>query len=175
MGIRGFDKYRPKLAADVFIAPGSFVIGRVEIGQFSSVWFNAVVRGDIDWIRIGSESNIQDNATVHVDRDKPTIIGNKVTIGHNAMLHGCTIEDGILIGIGSVILNGAVIGRDSIIAANSLVSPGKVIPPRSLVMGSPGKIVKTLSDEEIPVNGGYHQRYVDLARQYLSYESGNLA
>ncbi len=158
--------YQPEIGDDVFVAPGAFVIGKVTIGSKTGIWFNAVVRGDMDSIVIGEESNIQDNVTVHVDEDVPTRIGSRVTVGHNAVLHGCTIEDGVLIGMGSIILNDVVIGKDSLVAAGSLVTPGTEIPPRSLVMGSPGKVVRTLEDDQIPSVDGMYRRYVNLARLY---------
>jgi carbonic anhydrase/acetyltransferase-like protein (isoleucine patch superfamily) len=117
-------------------------------------------------IRIGEESNIQDNVTVHVDYDYPTVVGDRVTVGHNAILHGCTVEDGCLIGMGSVLLNGSLIGRDSLIAAGSLITQGTIIPPRSLVIGSPGKVVRTLSAEQLPVKGAMYKNYMTLASDY---------
>jgi len=164
--------YQPEIGDDVFVAPGAVVIGRVTVGSRTGIWFNAVVRGDMDSIVIGEESNIQDNVTVHVDEDVPTRIGSKVTVGHNAVLHGCTIEDGVLIGMGSVILNDVVIGKDSLVAAGSLLTPGTKIPPRSLVMGSPGKVVRTLEDDQIPSVDGMYRSYVNLARLY-GEEYGN--
>ena len=157
----------PTIAQGVFIAPGARVVGAVTIGERTSIWFNAVLRGDMAEIKVGSESNLQDNATVHVDFNSPTIIGNKVTVGHGAILHGCTVEDGALIGMGSIILNGAVIGSDSLIGAGALVTPGTVIPPRSLVLGSPGKVVKTLDQDQVPTAAGMHINYLELAKVYL--------
>jgi carbonic anhydrase/acetyltransferase-like protein (isoleucine patch superfamily) len=151
------------LGEGVFIAPGAFVIGEVTLGARTNVWYNAVIRGDMAPVTIGEETNLQDNVTIHVDEGVPTLIGNQVTVGHNVVLHGCTVEDGVLIGMGSVILNGAVIGRDSLVGAGSLVTPGTVIPPRSLVIGSPGKVVRTLSEDQIPMADGMYKRYLKLA------------
>ncbi len=175
MQLYPYGKNTPSVSRTAFIAPGAFVIGDVTIGALSGIWFNAVLRGDIDQIVIGDESNIQDNATLHVDRDTPTHIGDKVTVGHNAMLHGCRVENGVLVGIGAIILNGAVIGADSIIAAGSLITPGTEIPPRSLVMGSPGKVVRVLDDDQLPVAVGQYKRYVELAREYLTAGGPGLA
>ncbi len=166
MPVLTYKNFAPELGEDVFISPGTFVIGRVKIGARSSLWFGAVARGDLDKISIGEESNLQDNVTVHVDEGMPTIIGSRVTIGHNVVLHGCTIEDGALIGMGSVILNGAVIGRDSLVAAGSLITPNTIIPPRSLVMGSPAKVMRTLEADQIPLVDAMYRRYLNLASNY---------
>ncbi|MFU8795018.1 MAG: gamma carbonic anhydrase family protein [Dethiobacteria bacterium] len=168
MPILPYKEKCPVLGEEVFIAPGAYVIGNVSIGSRSSVWFNAVLRGDMDGIKIGEETNLQDNATVHVDKNVPTIIGSRVTVGHNVVLHGCTVEDGVLIGMGSVLLNGVVIGSDSLIAAGSLITPGTIIPPRSLVMGSPGKVIRDLDDDQIPIADAMYKRYIKLARSYNS-------
>ena len=161
-----YKSYTPELDEDVFISPGSFVIGQVRIGARSSLWFGAVVRGDLDRITIGEETNLQDNVTVHVDGGEPVSIGNRVTVGHNAVLHSCIVEDGVLIGMGSVILNGVLIGRDSLVAAGSLITPGTIIPPRSLVMGSPGKVVRELGDDQLPSVDAMYRRYLNLAADY---------
>jgi carbonic anhydrase/acetyltransferase-like protein (isoleucine patch superfamily) len=141
--------WQPKLADDAWIAPNATVIGQVELARASSVWFGAVLRGDTDWIKIGEESNVQDLSVIHADAGVPTIVGDRVTIGHKVMLHGCTVEDDCLIGIGAIILNGARIGRGSIIGAGALIPQGKVIPPGSMVMGAPGKVVRELSAPEL--------------------------
>ena len=124
----------PKLHEDSWIAPGAVVIGKVELGRGSSVWFGAILRGDTDWIRIGEESNVQDLSVIHADLGVPTTIGARVTVGHKAMLHGCTVADECLIGIGAIILNRAKIGRGSVIGAGALITEDKVIPERSLVV-----------------------------------------
>ncbi len=167
MPIITYKNFTPELGEGVFISPGSYVIGRVTIGARSSFWFGAVARGDLDQITIGEETNLQDNVTVHVDEGIPTIIGSRVTIGHNVILHGCNIEDGALIGMGAVIMNGAVIGHDSLVAAGSLVSPGTIIPPCSLVMGTPGKVIRTLSADQLPFVDGMYRRYLALSANYL--------
>ena len=158
----------PQLDASVFVDESAQVIGDVAIGPESSVWMNCVVRGDVHRIRIGAQSNLQDGTVVHVMRGThPTTIGDKVTVGHGALIHGCTIEDRCLVGMGAILLNGAVIGSDSIIAAGSLVTEGSVIPPRSLVMGSPGKVRRTLTDEEIASILDYAARYVGYRLDYM--------
>jgi carbonic anhydrase/acetyltransferase-like protein (isoleucine patch superfamily) len=167
MPVLNYKNFTPVLGEGVYISPGSFVIGHVTIGACSSLWFGAVARGDLDQIIIGEESNLQDNVTVHVDEGVPTTIGNRVTVGHNVVLHGCTIEDDALIGMGSVILNGAVIGRDCMVAAGSLVTPNTVIPPRSLVMGSPAKVVRELNENQLPSVDAMYRRYLSLSANYL--------
>jgi len=166
MPVLNYKNFTPELGEDVFVSPGSYVIGQVKVGARSSLWFGAVARGDLDQITIGAESNLQDNVTVHVDEGEPVTIGNRVTVGHNVVLHGCTVEDGVLIGMGSVILNGALLGRDSLVAAGSLITPGTVIPPRSLVMGSPGKVVRELNDDQLPSVDAMYRRYLNLAVNY---------
>lgn len=172
MPVMPFDRHEPELGKAIFIAPGAYVIGDVKIGNRSSIWFNAVIRGDMENITIGEESNLQDNVTVHVDANAPTRVGNRVTVGHNAVLHGCTVEDGCLIGMGAVILNGALIGKDSLVAAGSLVTPNTTIPPRSLVIGSPGKVVKTLEEDKVPVKAEMYRSYLHLAEKYLDAKPG---
>ena len=141
--------YRPKVAEDAYVAETAVILGNVELGEGSNVWFGAVLRGDKDRIVIGKRTNVQDNVTVHLDPGKPAIVGNGVTIGHAAIVHGCTVEDNCLIGMGSTILSGATIGRDSIVGANALIAENKVIPPGSLVLGVPGRVVRQLTSEEI--------------------------
>ena len=157
---------KPILGRDAWIAPNATVIGDVRLGDQASIWWNAVARGDNDTISIGAGSNIQDGSVLHADAGVPLTIGANVTVGHLVMLHGCTIGEQSLIGIKSVILNKAVIGRHCIIGANSLIPEGKVIPERSLVMGSPGKVVRQLTDEEVARLLLAAQGYVDNARRY---------
>jgi len=156
----------PQVDPTAWIAPTATVIGDVRLAAGASVWWNAVVRGDNDPIVIGENTNIQDGSVLHTDEGVPLTLGRDVTVGHMVMLHGCTVGDGSLIGIGSIVLNRAVIGRNCLIGANSLIPEGKVIPERSLVMGSPGKVVRELSDEEVArlLHGAAH--YVDNARRY---------
>lgn len=145
--IKEFEGIQPTLDKKTFIADGAMVIGAVIMKEFSSVWFNAVVRGDVNRIEIGRYSNVQDNSVVHVADDYPTMIGDFVTVGHNAVIHGCTIEDHCLIGMGAIVLNGAVIGKGSIIAAGALVRERQVIPPHSLVVGVPSKVIKSVPED----------------------------
>lgn len=166
MPVMKYEQKEPHLGEDAYIAPGAYVVGQVAVGARTSIWFGASVRGDMDKITIGIESNIQDNTTVHVDEGAPTIIGDQVTIGHNVVLHGCIVKDRALVGMGATILNGAVIGEDSLIAAGSLVTPGTEIPPRSLVMGAPARVVRTLDEERLPVKDGMYLRYLKLAASY---------
>lgn len=147
MTLYQLDNINPDIAADSFIAPNATIIGNAVIGPRSSVWFNAVIRADCEKISIGEESNIQDQTTCHADPAFPLTIGNRVTIGHNCVIHGCTIEDDCLIGMGVTIMNGAVIKKGSLIAAGSLILEGTVIPENSLVTGAPGKVKKQLSDD----------------------------
>jgi carbonic anhydrase/acetyltransferase-like protein (isoleucine patch superfamily) len=150
MSVYSLDGRNPDLpeADEYWIAASAVVLGRVIIKKNASVWFGAVLRGDNDPITIGENSNVQDNSVLHTDYGEPAVIGANVTIGHMAMLHGCIVGDGSLIGIGAVVLGGARIGRQCLIGARSLITEGKEIPDRSVVMGSPGKVVRTLSEPE---------------------------
>jgi carbonic anhydrase/acetyltransferase-like protein (isoleucine patch superfamily) len=166
--LRPFRGQWPQLDASVFVDGSAQVIGDVVIGPESSIWMNCVVRGDVHHIRIGARSNVQDGTVVHVMRGThPTTIGDAVTIGHGALIHGCTIEDRVLVGMGAIVLNGAVIGSDSIVAAGTLVTEGAVVPPRSLVMGSPGKVRRSLTDEEVASILDYAARYVGYRLDYM--------
>ena len=157
----------PQFDETVFIAPSADIIGDVKIGSESSVWFNVTIRGDVNWIEIGDRSNIQDNASVHVTHQTcPTSIGNEVTVGHNAMIHGCTIHDRVLIGIHATILDRAVIESDVIVAAGSLVPPGRRLESGYMYMGSPVKQVRKLSEEEIESIRKYASNYVKYQRTY---------
>lgn len=148
MPLFGLGAKSPQLTEPVWIAPTATVIGDVRLGAQASVWWNAVLRGDNDPITIGERTNIQDGAVLHTDEGVPLLLGSDVTVGHMAMLHGCTIGDGSLIGIGAIVLNRAVVGRECLIGAGSLIPEGRIIPDRSVVMGTPGKVVRQLSDEE---------------------------
>ena len=159
---------QPQIAPDAWIAPNATVIGDVRLGAMSSIWWNAVLRGDNDPIVIGENSNIQDGSVLHTDEGVPMQIGANVTVGHLVMLHGCTVGDGSLIGIGSIILNRAVIGRGSIVGANTLIPEGKVYPDRVLIVGSPGKVVRELSDDDVANLKKSAAHYVDNARRYQS-------
>lgn len=149
--IRVFKSRRPIVAPSAYIDESAQVIGDVEIGEESSVWMNVVIRGDVNHIRIGDRTNIQDGTVVHVMRDPShaTLIGADVTVGHGAILHGCTVSDRCLIGMGAILLNGATVGEDCIVAAGTLLPEGTVVPARSLVMGSPGRVRRPLTDEEL--------------------------
>jgi carbonic anhydrase/acetyltransferase-like protein (isoleucine patch superfamily) len=157
----------PKLHETVYVEESARVIGDVEIGADSSLWFNAVVRGDVNYIRIGERTNVQDNSTLHVTKETfPLILGDDITVGHNVVLHGCVIEDRCLMGMGAIVLDGAFIGADSIIAAGALVTEGMKVPPGSLVMGLPGRVVRILTPDEAVRNLRSAANYVGYARDY---------
>lgn len=170
MSVYPYRNQWPEIEPTAFVAPGARVIGSASLADRASVWFNAVLRADIAPITLGARSNIQDNGTVHVDRDRPTIIGDDVTIGHGVILHGCTVEHQVLVGMGAIILNGATIGSGSIIGAHALITENKIIPPRSLVLGSPGRVIRTISDAELKGILENGQHYVALAAEYLGLE-----
>jgi carbonic anhydrase/acetyltransferase-like protein (isoleucine patch superfamily) len=158
---------QPNIAPDVYIAPGAVVIGDVEIGAGASVWFNAVLRGDVERIRIGAGTNIQDNATVHVTSGTwPTTLGAGVTVGHAAVVHGGTVGDHSLIGIGAIVLDGVVIGSECLVGAGALLPPGMQVPARSVVLGNPGKVVRPLRPEELERLRQSARSYVEYARAY---------
>ncbi|HTJ97496.1 MAG TPA: gamma carbonic anhydrase family protein [Rhodocyclaceae bacterium] len=156
----------PQFSDPVWIAPNATVIGSVTLGANSSVWWNTVIRADNENIVIGENTNVQDNSVLHADPGVPLTLGNNVTIGHMVMLHGCTVGDGSLIGIKSVIMNNVVIGKECLIGANTLIPEGKVIPDRSLVVGSPGRILRTLSEEEVAKLRGTAAHYVENWQMY---------
>jgi carbonic anhydrase/acetyltransferase-like protein (isoleucine patch superfamily) len=140
----------PVIPASAFLAPTATVIGDVVLGEDASLWFNVVVRGDVNFIRIGNRTNIQDNSTIHVHvDDHPTVIGNDVVGGHNVLLHGCTVHDRVLIGMGSTLMDGVVVGEECIVGGGSLLTPGTRVPPRSLVVGRPARVVRPVTDEEV--------------------------
>lgn len=151
-----------------FIAPNASIIGSVILEDNVSIWFNAVIRGDNEPICVGANSNVQDGAVLHTDPGAPLVIGNFVTVGHMAMLHGCTIGDGSLIGVHCTILNHAVIGKNCLIGANTLITEGKIIPDNTLVVGSPGKVLRSLSEEEIAALHANAMRYTDNLDRYLN-------
>ena len=150
----------------VFVAAGAIILGDVHIGAQSSVWFNAVIRADTDRVAIGAGTNVQDGVIIHVDAGAPCLIGNGVTIGHRAVVHGALVEDDVLIGIGAIVLSGAKIGHESILGAGTLVTGGTIVPPRSLVLGVPGRVVRSLSDEEVASIKSGATRYVQYSAQY---------
>ncbi len=166
MPILSYQGKKPKIADDAYISPRATVIGSTTIGARCNVWEHAVIRADYNTIDIGTDTSIQDNSTVHCDVRYPTKIGNRVIVGHNAVIHGCTIEDNVLIGIGAAILNEAYVGYRSIIGAGSLIPPGKKIPPESVVVGVPGKVIRSLTDVDRFELDNNWQIYVELGRRY---------
>jgi carbonic anhydrase/acetyltransferase-like protein (isoleucine patch superfamily) len=166
--IKTFQAKSPQIHASAFIAETAVIIGDVEIGERASVWYNCVLRGDVNFIRIGAGTNIQDGTVIHVSRgtDFPTVIEPHVTVGHSATIHGCYIEQGSLIGIGAIILDGARIGKNSLVAAGSLVTPNTIIPERSFVLGSPARVKRELSDEEVENLQKFWQNYITLIELY---------
>jgi carbonic anhydrase/acetyltransferase-like protein (isoleucine patch superfamily) len=166
--IRPFRGVYPQIHETAFIADSAQIIGDVHIGAQSSVWFGTVVRGDMFYIRIGNRTNVQDNCVLHTRTgEKPTILEDEVTIGHSVTLHGCYIEHKSLIGIGSIVLDDVRVGSQSLVAAGSLLSPGTIIPPRSLVMGSPARVKRPLTDEEVASLDRFWQNYVEYSAFYL--------
>ena len=166
MTMLAFDGRTPVVHHSAWVAESATVIGDCEIGADASVFFGSVVRADRASISLGAGSNLQDLVVVHADPGHPAVIGAAVTVGHAAVLHGCTVEDGCLIGIGAVVMNGAVIGTGSLVGAGAVVPGGTVIPPRSLVLGSPGRVKRELTDAEVAANRDNATRYVTLAAQY---------
>ncbi len=174
--ILNYKNYKPTIGDKTWIADSADVIGDVEIGEDCSIWFGTVIRGDVHFIKIGDRVSVQDLSMIHVTHHKgkerkigdgnPTIVGDDVTIGHRVMLHGCTIEDACLIGMSATILDGAVIGKESIVGAGSLVTKNKVFPPRSLIMGSPAKVVRELTNEEVEELYASAKRYVKFKDGY---------
>ena len=167
--IRPYKGVWPKLGERVFVDASAQVIGDVELGDHASVWMNAVVRGDVHKVRIGSCTNIQDNCVVHVFSElHPTILGDHVTVGHSVTLHGCRIDAYCLIGMGATILNGAHVGEEAIVAAQTLVPEGMVVPPRTLVMGTPAKVRRPITEEERAGLRRYAQDYLEYKETYLA-------
>ena len=165
-----FLRKQPVLGPNVYIAKTAVVLGDVTLGAHSSVWYNAVLRGDINRIVIGDYTNIQDNAVVHLADDYPCLIGRYVTVGHSAIVHACTVEDECLIGMGATVLDGAIIGAQSIVGANALVTQGTVIPPGSMVLGSPAKVVRTLSPADRELIRTWADKYVANAAYCLKHK-----
>ncbi len=164
--IYDLEKNVPEINSDSWVAPNAIIIGKVKLEKNSSIWFNAVLRGDIEKIVIGENSNIQDGSVLHTDPGCPLTVGKGVTVGHMVMLHGCEISNDTLIGIGSTILNKAKIGKNCIIGANTLVTENKVIPDNSLVLGSPGKVIRKVTDDEIKVICENAKHYVKNSKRY---------
>jgi carbonic anhydrase/acetyltransferase-like protein (isoleucine patch superfamily) len=164
-----FLRRQPTLGRGVYIAQGAVVLGDVTLGDHASVWYNAVLRGDINRIVVGHHSNVQDNAVLHLADDFPCVLGNWVTVGHGAIVHACTVEDEVLIGMGATILDGAVIGAQSIIGANALVTQGTQIPPGSMVLGAPAKVIRQLTPEQRVGLRVWAEKYVGNAAYCLRH------
>ena len=166
--IKPFNSTRPKIDETAFIADDAIIIGDVEIGEEASVWFGSVIRGDVNYIRIGDRTNIQDMTVIHVSsKTHSTILEDKITVGHNVTLHGCYIETGCLIGIGAILLDGVYVGRNSLVAAGSLLTPGTQVPPNSLIVGSPAKVKRKLTPDELAYLDRSWQNYVELKKYYI--------
>jgi carbonic anhydrase/acetyltransferase-like protein (isoleucine patch superfamily) len=168
MAIYQLDDQAPRIAASAWVADSAEVIGCVELADEASVWFGAIVRGDTDWLRIGRRSNVQDGAVLHTDAGIELVLGEDVTVGHQAMLHGCTVGDGSLVGIQAVVLNGARIGRHCIVGAGALVTEGKEFPDGSLIVGAPAKVVRALTPEQIERLRWSAQHYAHNARRFAA-------
>jgi carbonic anhydrase/acetyltransferase-like protein (isoleucine patch superfamily) len=166
--IRAFQGILPVVPKSVYVEDTAVVIGDVVMGEDCSIWFHAVVRGDVNYIRIGARTNVQDLCMLHVTHDThPLIIGSDVTIGHNVVLHGCTVKDRVLIGMGAIIMDGAVIGEDCVVGAGALVTEDTVVPPRSLILGSPAKVKRPVSRQELTWIMESAQNYITYAGQYM--------
>ncbi len=166
--IRPFGGKAPRLHDSVFAVESALVVGDVEVGEQASLWFGVVVRGDVNFIRIGARTNVQDHAVLHVtSRTHPTVVGDDVTIGHRVTLHGCTVKDRCLIGIGAVVMDGAVVGEDAMVGAGALVPPNMIVPKGTLALGSPARVKRDLTDDEIAFFRTSAQNYVRCAQQYL--------
>ena len=164
--IRAYKGIRPTLGARAYVDVSAQVIGAVELGDDSSVWMNTVIRGDVNRIRLGARTNVQDNCVLHVTAQHPTVLADDVTVGHSVTLHGCTVERLCLVGIGAIVLNGAVVGEESIVAAGALVPEGMQVPPRSVVMGAPAKLRRALTEEERAGLRRYAENYVRYKDEY---------
>ena len=167
--IRAFQGTLPVIPKSVFVEDTAVVIGDVVMGEDCSIWFHAVVRGDVNYIRIGDRTNVQDLCMLHVTHDThPLVIGSDVTIGHHVVLHGCTVKDRVLIGMGAIIMDGAVIGEDCVVGAGALVTEETIVPPKSLILGSPAKVKRPVSQKELAWIKESAQNYIKYARQYLN-------
>jgi gamma-carbonic anhydrase len=167
--IRSFNNIFPKVHQTAFVTDDAIVIGDVEIGEDASVWFGSIVRGDVNYIRIGARTNIQDGCVIHVSsRTHPTILEEEITVGHRVTLHGCHVERGCLIGIGSILMDGVRVGAQSLVGAGSLLTPGTQVPPRSLVLGSPARVKRDLTDDELAFLDRSWRNYVELKAKYVN-------
>jgi gamma-carbonic anhydrase len=163
--VHSFEGARPDIDKAAFVAWNAELLGRVLLGEGASIWYGAVLRADLAEIRVGAFSNVQDGAVIHVDEGRDCVLGERVTVGHGAIVHACTVGDRCLVGMGAVILDRAVIGEDSIVGAGALVTQGKAFPPRSMILGSPAKVARSLTDEEVAGLGAHAEAYVELARR----------
>ena len=167
--IRTFQGIKPTIPQSCFIEDTAVIIGDVVMGEECSAWFHAVIRGDVNYIRIRNRTNVQDLCMLHVTHDThPLIIGDDVTIGHHVVLHGCTIQNRVLVGMGAIIMDGAVIGEDSVVGAGALVTEGTIVPPKSLILGSPAKVKRPVTEQELAWIRESAQNYIRYSRQYLS-------
>jgi carbonic anhydrase/acetyltransferase-like protein (isoleucine patch superfamily) len=164
-------QWTPDLGTGVYIAPGAQVVGRAVFAPHVSIWHNCVVRADVNFIRIGENTNVQDLSMLHVTEKDGLTIGKNVSIGHSVVMHGCTIGDSCLIGMGAIILDGAIIGANSVVAAGTLVPPGKSFPPGSMIMGRPAQVTRPLTPEELQRYGNHYKSYVNYKNQYLTMEA----
>ncbi len=164
-----FLRTTPALGKDVYIAQGAFVFGDVTLGDYTSVWCNAVLRGDINRIVVGHHSNIQDNAVLHISDELPCVLGNYVTVGHGAIVHACTVADQVLVGISATVLDGAVVGEQTVIGASAVVTPDTQIPPGSLALGTPARVVRELTPRERVDLKVLAEKYVEVAAYYLEH------
>lgn len=167
MPLYSFRGIKPELGAGVFIAPSADIIGKVILGKNVSIWHQCVVRGDINWIRVGNNTNVQDLTMLHVTNEFALTIGSDVSIGHNAILHGCTVGNNSLIGMGAIILDGATIGANSVVAAGSVVPPGKSYPDGSMIMGNPAVVKRALTTSELDLYGHHYKSYISSKEDYL--------
>jgi carbonic anhydrase/acetyltransferase-like protein (isoleucine patch superfamily) len=165
--IRDFSGTMPQIHPTAFITDDAIVIGDVEVGEDASIWFGSIVRGDVNYIRIGARTNIQDATVIHVSsKTHPTVLEDEITVGHRVTLHGCHVESGCLIGIGAILMDGVRVGRQSLVGAGTLLTPGTQIPPRSLVIGSPGRVKRELTDDEIAFLDRSWRNYTELKKYY---------
>ena len=170
--IRTYQGIKPTIPKSCFIEETAVIIGDVVMGEACSAWFHTVIRGDVNYIRIGNRTNVQDLSMLHVTHDThPLIIGNDVTVGHNVVLHGCTIKDRVLVGMGAIIMDGAEIGEDSVVGAGALVTEGMIVPPKSLIFGSPAKVKRPVSEKELAWIKESAENYVRYARTYMGSPS----
>ncbi len=167
--IRSFNSIEPKVQPTAFITDDSIVIGDVEIGEDASVWFGSIIRGDVNFIRIGARTNIQDMTVIHVSsKTHSTVLEDKITVGHRVVLHGCYVESGCLIGIGAILMDGVRVGANSLVAAGSLLTPGSQFPPKSLIMGTPARVKRELTDDELAYLDKSWRNYVELKKHYFA-------